>query len=161
MSAALELVRAVEANGGQIRVEDGCLVIAPGEAAEPVMAELRLHKAEIIALLSSRPIDQAPPLDEPDAWRGPFRQWMTEQCVSKDRCFGGIGRLLIHFAEWSIANDSVPCTRPTFETLLTEAGFLQADGFVSGLFLAEDWGAARCKPSTKQTRTRSGICSAR
>ena len=41
MSTALELIRAVEANGGLIRVEDGWLVIAPEDAAAPVMEELR------------------------------------------------------------------------------------------------------------------------
>ena len=55
MNAALELVRAVEANGGRLRVEDGWLVIAPGNAAGPVIEELRQHKAEIIDLLAQRP----------------------------------------------------------------------------------------------------------
>jgi hypothetical protein len=56
MSAALELIRIVEAKGGQLRVEDGWLVIAPGDAAEPVMEELRQHKPEIIELLAQRPV---------------------------------------------------------------------------------------------------------
>ena len=55
MSAALELVYAVEANGGRFRVEGEYLVIAPEEAAAPVMEELRLHKAEIVELLARRP----------------------------------------------------------------------------------------------------------
>jgi hypothetical protein len=55
MSSALGLIRAVEANGGRLRVEDGWLVIAPGDAAEPVMGELRQYKAEIIDLLAQRP----------------------------------------------------------------------------------------------------------
>jgi hypothetical protein len=56
MSAALELIQIVEANGGQLRVEDGWLVIAPGDAAEPVIEELRQHKPEIIELLAQRPV---------------------------------------------------------------------------------------------------------
>jgi hypothetical protein len=55
MSAALELIRAVEANGGRFRVDGEYLVIAPGEAASPVMEELRQHKAELLAELAQRP----------------------------------------------------------------------------------------------------------
>ena len=55
MNAALELIRAVEANGGRFRVDGEYLVIAPGEAAAPVMEELRQHKAELLAELARRP----------------------------------------------------------------------------------------------------------
>jgi hypothetical protein len=55
MSAALELIRTVEANGGHLRVDGEYLVIAPGEAAAPVIDELRQHKAELIAELAHRP----------------------------------------------------------------------------------------------------------
>jgi hypothetical protein len=55
MSAALDLIRTVEANGGQLRVEDGWLVIAPGEAAASVIEELRQHKGELMAELARRP----------------------------------------------------------------------------------------------------------
>ena len=55
MNAALELIRAVEANGGRFRVDGEFLVIRPGEAAAPVMEELRQHKAELLAELARRP----------------------------------------------------------------------------------------------------------
>jgi len=55
MSAALELIRTVEANGGCFRVDGEYMVIAPGEAATPVMEELRQLKPEIIELLARRP----------------------------------------------------------------------------------------------------------
>ncbi|MGO9325223.1 MAG: hypothetical protein ACLP07_11740 [Terracidiphilus sp.] len=55
MSAALELIRTVEANGGHFRVDGEYLVIAPGEAAAPVMEELRQHKSELLAELARRP----------------------------------------------------------------------------------------------------------
>jgi hypothetical protein len=55
MSAALVLIRTVEANGGHLRVDGEYLVIAPGDAASPVMEELRRHKPEIIELLAQRP----------------------------------------------------------------------------------------------------------
>jgi hypothetical protein len=86
------------------------------------------------------------PADEPDAWREPFHAWATSQCVFKDRCFGGIGCLHVHFCEWADAHNAVPCTRQTFEQLLTDAGYLHADGFVSGLILSEDWHAAHWRP---------------
>jgi hypothetical protein len=55
MSAALELIRTVEANGGHLRVDGEDLVISPANAAAPVMEELRHHKPEIIELLAQRP----------------------------------------------------------------------------------------------------------
>ena len=55
MSAALELIRTVEANGGCFRVDGEYLVIAPGEAAAPVIDGLRQHKAELMAELARRP----------------------------------------------------------------------------------------------------------
>jgi len=45
MNAALELIRTVEANGGQLRVDGEYLVIAPEAAAAPVIEELRQHKS--------------------------------------------------------------------------------------------------------------------
>lgn len=86
------------------------------------------------------------PADEPDAWREPFHAWALSECVFKDRCFGGIGCLHVHFCEWADAHNAVPCTRQTFEQLLTDAGYLHADGFVSGLILSEDWHAAHWQP---------------
>jgi hypothetical protein len=55
MSTALELIRTVEANGGQIRVDGEDLVISPRKAAMPVIEELRRHKAELLAELARRP----------------------------------------------------------------------------------------------------------
>ena len=55
MSAALELIRTVEANGGRFRIDGEYLVIAPGEAAAPVMEELRQYKTELMAELARRP----------------------------------------------------------------------------------------------------------
>lgn len=54
-SAALSLIRAVEAKGGRITVDGSWLVIDPREAGEPIADELLRHKAEIIALLQVLP----------------------------------------------------------------------------------------------------------
>ncbi len=142
MSAALELIRAVEANGGQIRVEDGWLVIAPEDAAAPVMEALRQHKAEIIRLLESASI----PPDDPAEWREPFAKWLDSACVRNPRCFGGVACLHIAFCEWEAGRGGVPCNRETFERLLTERGFLVGEVagvvLVSGLTFREDAEAA-------------------
>jgi hypothetical protein len=47
LRAALELIRAVETNGGYLRVDGEDLVISPANAATPVMKELREHKPGI------------------------------------------------------------------------------------------------------------------
>src|SRR5271165_1910177 len=96
MSTALELIRAVEANGGQLRVEDGWLVIAPEDAATPMLEELRLHKVEIIGLLQPNGI---PPNDLAE-WRVLFAQWLDSACVRSPRCFGGVACLHIAFCGW-------------------------------------------------------------
>jgi hypothetical protein len=64
-----------------------------------------------------------------------FYRWALHRCVYHDRFFGDIRALCADFGEWAIAHDSVPCTRATFEALLRDAGFLYADGLVSGLVL--------------------------
>lgn len=56
MSAVVELIRTVEANGGRFMVDGGRLGIVPATAAEPVMEALRQHKAELLAELASRPL---------------------------------------------------------------------------------------------------------
>jgi hypothetical protein len=138
MSAASELIRAVEANGGRMRVEDGWLVIAPEGAAAPLMEELRQHKAEIIGLLQSAGI----PPDAPADWRKPFAKWLDSTCVRSPRCFGGVSCLHLAFCEWEAGRGGTLCSRDTFELLLKELGFLigEVDGVVlaSGLTFRED-----------------------
>ena len=79
-----------------------------------------------------------PDSHDPSAWAEDFHRWALARCVWRDRGFGGIGALHTDFSEWSIARDDVPCTRTTFERLLSDAGFFRADGLVSGLVLRED-----------------------
>lgn len=55
MSAALELIHAVESAGGRFMVDGGRLGIVPATAAAPVMEEIRRHKAELMAELAQRP----------------------------------------------------------------------------------------------------------
>lgn len=77
---------------------------------------------------------------DPDAWRPDFARWRAERCVSRQgyEDSGGIGCLLVDFAEWCIAHDAVPCQRATFEMLLQDAGFPLMDGLAHGLVLKVD-----------------------
>ena len=79
-----------------------------------------------------------PMIHAPAAWAEDFHLWAISRCIFRGRCFGGIGALLRDFCEWQVIRDEVPCTRRTFEALLRDAGFLFADGLVSGLLLKAD-----------------------
>jgi hypothetical protein len=139
MSAALELIQTVKANGGRMRVDGDSLVIAPDVAALPILSELRQHKREIIRLLENRP---TVPAHDPAEWRAPFVEWLDSQCALHPRAFGGLVSLHHAFCDWELAQNEVPCTIETFAALLTELGFLMGkiEGtlLVSGLILQED-----------------------
>jgi hypothetical protein len=141
MSSAAELIQTVKANGGQIRVENGWLVVAPEDAAAPLIEELRQHKAEIISLLESASI---PPHD-PAEWREPFVRWLDSACVLSPRCFGGVAALHDAFCDWESGRGGVPCVLYVFEQMLNELGLLIGEVagwvFVSGLILREDFEA--------------------
>lgn len=80
------------------------------------------------------------PDHDPAAWREDFARWMAESCIQREGRddWGGIGCLLVDFAEWCIAHEAVPCQRTLFETLLEEAGFRCADGMAAGIVLKVD-----------------------
>jgi hypothetical protein len=135
MNAAAKLVSIVEANGGHICIDGADLVIRPGKAAEPMLAELLRYKGEIIALLQSRATTPAEaPIDE--GWG----LWMLARCVYRDRCFGGIGALYVDLARWCADHGRpVPASRRAFVTALQAEGFaVTLDGLVYGLMLRED-----------------------
>ena len=134
MSAALELIRAVEANGGQLRVDGEYLVIAPKDAAEPLIDELRQHKSEIIDLLQKRPDAAESPQD--DGWG----IWLLERCVFRDRWWGGTGALHLDLARWCMAHKRpIPASRRAFVAALQTEGFqVTSDGLVYGLILKSD-----------------------
>lgn len=139
MSAALELIRTVEANGGRLRIEGGSLVIAPDSAGLPIVAELRQHKQEIMRLIEHR---REIPVQDPEAWRADFVQWLDSECALYPRAFGGLASLHLAFCDWENARREVPCTRKTFAAMLFELGFLVGEvngtALVSGLVLKED-----------------------
>jgi hypothetical protein len=80
------------------------------------------------------------PPDAPDAWKKDFKRWKAENCIYRAgrEDSGGIGFLLVDFAEWCAAHNAVPCTRATFELLLRDAGFPLTDGLARGLVLRVD-----------------------
>lgn len=82
--------------------------------------------------------------DDPTAWQSAFERWILAHCVLRDGCAGGVACLHLHFAEWCIRHSDVcPCTRPTFELLLTGEGFELTDGLVRGVILKADAGITR------------------
>jgi hypothetical protein len=175
MSAALELVWRIEAAGGRFAVEGEELVIRPGDPAMPLVAELRLHKAEIIDLIRSRTatpptaseaMSSDPQDDDPDEWAADFVAWVDANCVhrpGKDD-WTAVSTLHIAFCESQIARDSVPCTRNAFESLLRQLGCRFSNGMVSGFLLKTDLEAVLCfqagpaqqaEPSPKRSTRRS------
>ncbi len=53
---AVDLIRAVEQAGGRLEPDgDGLVVEAPTPLPEPIMTELRAHKAEVLVALAGRP----------------------------------------------------------------------------------------------------------
>lgn len=73
-------------------------------------------------------------LEDPADWAEDFHRWALSSCCYQDRRFSTIAGMFEDFCEWA-AKHSVPCHRETFEKLLRDAGFLIADGWVSGLCL--------------------------
>lgn len=137
MSAALEVIKAIEANGGRVTVEGDRLVIVPRQAGIPLLPQLREHKPEIVALLQKRASD-------PETWRAGFVAWALESCALREdfEDSQSVASLLIDFAEWCAAHDAVPCQRAVFEMLLNEAGFPLKDGLAVGIVLKVDLEAA-------------------
>ncbi len=82
--------------------------------------------------------------DDPDhdtaAWWQDFNRWRAERCIRRGgrEDWGGVGRLLVDFAEWCAAHDAVPPTRGDFERLLSDAGAEIQDGLARGLVLKVD-----------------------
>ena len=134
MSTALELIQAVEENGGSFRIDGEWLVVVPKAVATPVREELRRHKPEIIALLQSR---AAEPLD--DQLDDGLGEWLLEECVFRDHWWGGVGALHLSLARWCASHGRpMPASRRAFLTSLQSEGFqLTSDGLVCGLVLKD------------------------
>lgn len=137
MSAALELIEVVRANGGRMRVEGASLVIAPDTAGLPILDELRQHKEEIIRLL-----ENSITVDDPDEWRAPWVKWLDSTCRSQTIFSASLKKLHDSYCDWEIARNGVSCSLATFERLLEECGFLvvcyKGVRLVDGLELKED-----------------------
>jgi len=133
---ALELIKAIQQNGGNIRVEDGNLKISPRAAALPIMQELKTWKPEIIAVL------QGAQTDGRKYWRARFAQWVEFSCVRHPRCFGGLGCLYLSFCKFMCGRNEHPCSRETFRGSLAESAHLTGEingtTLVSGIVLRSD-----------------------
>jgi hypothetical protein len=135
------------------------------ESAECELTKLtKRGQAGVLSVLSVPILDKsktfdAPasiPPDDPAEWRKPFARWLDSACALSPRCFGGVTALHIAFCEWEDGRGGVPCTRDTFERLLSELGFLvgEVDGvvLVSGLILREDFEACQCGGRGQHTK---------
>lgn len=141
MSAALELVKAVEANGGRLAVEGKLLVVRPAKAGKPLAEQLRRHKPEIITLLRSLANQVA---------SDSFGLWLLDRCVFRDNCLSGIAALHLDFALWCKSRgNSMYFSRWQFEQLLKAEGFLvdRVGSSIYGLLLVQDYEAALGSPA--------------
>lgn len=139
MNAAQELIHIVEARGGQLRIHGSYLVVAPEEAALPIMDSLRAHKSAIVALLQSRDQQQVEPELDSDAL---LSEWMLERCAFRDRSWTAIAALHLDCAQWRANYRRDVCaSRGAFVAALETEGFIVTDGWVYGLMLKEDWQA--------------------
>ena len=84
---AAELIRVVEQAGGHLEPDgDGILVEAPTPLPEPIMTELRAHKAEVlVALTGDDPLRRArlavvPDLSDPED----VRTWLRERAAMRE-----------------------------------------------------------------------------
>jgi len=64
LSAAMDVIRKVEAAGGRFEVDGDRLGVVPKEAAVPVLEELVRNKAEILVLLREREAVRREPFDD-------------------------------------------------------------------------------------------------
>jgi hypothetical protein len=136
-TVATELVQIVEANGGRFLIDGEELVIRPGDAAMPLLEELRANKAAIIAFLQSRTDPEADL--EQDAELG---LWMLDRCVFRDHSWSGVAALHLDRSRWCAEHGRpMPGSRRAFVTALQAEGFSVADGLVYGLLLREDLAA--------------------
>ena len=133
MSTA-ELVRAVEANGGQFLVDGEELVIRPADAAIPLLEQLRANKAAIIALLqgtTARPEHEADELE----------LWLRDRCVFHDRSWTPVAVLHLDRFRWR-AGRGLPVALQGLafvDALRAQGVTVTTDGLCGGLLLKEDW----------------------
>ncbi|UWZ81835.1 hypothetical protein [Occallatibacter riparius] len=130
-----ELIKRVAESGAVLIIEGGKLLGRPAERLAPFVAELKLHRAEVIAYLS-RPKTAA------DEWAEDFTQWLTERCQVSDRFSTNLASLYRDFNRWCRDANDWPCDAPAFAKLLAETGFtiacIYGETLVHRLGLAED-----------------------
>jgi len=122
-------------------------------------------ESETETQLTEPDASQVIPDHDPQIWHEDFVRWVLERCAVRDdhEDAGGIGCLLLDFAEWAIDHDAVPCQRAVFEALLTEAGFPLKDGLAAGIVLKVDLEAvlfSQAAPEASGTPARQSLTGA-
>jgi hypothetical protein len=124
------------------------------ELTKPPKPFLSVLSVPTLAIFSQESASQSMSTHDPAEWRKPFNRWLKAVCVRHSRAFGGVSCMHLAFCEWAAKNDDVPCTRDTFERLLSELGFLigEVGGvvLVSGLILRQDLDCAQAPECTPQ-----------
>ena len=109
-----------------------------GESAGQQGIEDGLKREQLEALLEA----------EPQAYEAGVQAWLVQQCVFRDRAWGGLAALHRDYCLWcrGVGNE-VPAGRRTFRGLLLAEGFaVTAHEMVYGLLLAEDLNVGREQP---------------
>ena len=116
----------------------GCEPTKPTKSSKPTSVSF------VGSVLSAIPNFCVP--DGPDhaaaGWREDFNRWRAERCIRREgrEDWGGVGRLLVDFAEWRAAHDAAPATRRVFERLLFDVGVEVQNGLARGLVFKVDLG---------------------
>ena len=134
MSVAADLVMTVGANGGQFLIDGEQLGVHPGDAATPLLEQLRANKAAIIALVqrgTAKPEHEVHKLE----------LWLLDRCVFRDRSWTPIAVLHLDRLRWRAGPRSARGpSRLVFMDALRAQGFtVTPDGLCSGLLLKKDW----------------------
>jgi hypothetical protein len=133
----------------QRKIED-CAEVEPTKPTKPDSVSFVSSIPYQVPIISSASTGLAE--EDPACWQEDFTRWMHECCTHREgfEDWGGVGGLLVDFAEWQVRHNSVPCDRRTFGALVRSAGWpIDHYGLVPGLILKVDLGAIRTsRPTT-------------
>lgn len=134
MSVAADLVMTVETNGGQSLIHGEQLGIHPGDAATPLLEQLRANKAAIIARFQRGTAKAEHEVHE-------LELWLLDRCVFRDRSWTPIAVLHLDRLRWRPGHGlAVGASRLAFADALRAQGFLvTSDSLCRGLLLKKDW----------------------
>ena len=117
----VELVRAVEAVGGVLSIQEQRLHCEVPDQAAHLLPELREQRHAVAQLLQQRLGDSV-------------QRWIAAECVSVSQVAGNSKILHREFVSWS----GMQCSPEAFVAELERCGFAMLGGMVDGLGLTSD-----------------------